>query len=184
MDLTAGAELGAVRAETGATAFEGYEKLSLDSTTVTALLVGGVREAKAAAGASVEIVLNKTPFYAEGGGQCGDRGTLESSSGAVVRVLDVQRAAGGDLWVHKAEVVSGEVQVRGGPGIVSLAQRTRVGAEGGVTTVESNPTVCFEHSRRVRCMIGVGVASNPRRAVLARMSSPNCACRWATQSRQ
>ena len=61
-------------------------------------------------GQQVEVVLDRTPFYAEGGGQLADAGVITLANGAVVEVDDVQRPLPG-LIVHRARVVSGEVVV-------------------------------------------------------------------------
>jgi alanyl-tRNA synthetase len=63
----------------------------------------------ASEGQSVELVLDRTPFYAEGGGQLADAGRIQLD-GAVVEVDDVQTPVNG-LIVHRARVVSGEVRV-------------------------------------------------------------------------
>jgi alanyl-tRNA synthetase len=54
------------------------------------------------------VVLNRTPFYAEAGGQLGDHGRLVSGEGAVIDVYDVQTPVPG-LFVHRGEVVDGEL---------------------------------------------------------------------------
>jgi alanyl-tRNA synthetase len=58
----------------------------------------------------MELVLDRTPFYAEGGGQLADQGVLELANGARVEIRDVQSPISG-LVVHRATVVSGEVAV-------------------------------------------------------------------------
>jgi len=65
----------------------------------------------AQAGDEIELVLDRTPFYAEGGGQLADAGRITLVNGAVIDVRDVQSPIKG-LVVHRATVVSGEV-VRG-----------------------------------------------------------------------
>ena len=62
------------------------------------------------AGDSGFLIANQTPFYAESGGQKGDRGEITTEAGARLRVLDTQKQLG-DLWVHEVEVVEGEVSV-------------------------------------------------------------------------
>ena len=59
----------------------------------------------------IELVLDRTPFYAEGGGQLADQGVIELDNGARIEVYDVQSPISG-LIVHKAQVVDGEVIAR------------------------------------------------------------------------
>ena len=91
--------------ERGPTKFLGYERLESDG-----LLVGLVRDGErvpaAAEGEEVEVVLDATPFYAEGGGQVGDTGLI-IAGGAQIEVLDTQEALG-ELIVHRAKVRQGE----------------------------------------------------------------------------
>ena len=93
--------------ERGPTKFLGYERLSSH-----ALLVGLVRDGErvpaAAEGDEVEVVLEATPFYAEGGGQVGDTGLI-TVDGASLEVLDTQLALG-ELVVHRARVRGGEAR--------------------------------------------------------------------------
>jgi alanyl-tRNA synthetase len=74
---------------------------------VVGLLVGGTPAPAAGAGTEVELVLDRTPFYAEGGGQLADTGRI-LADGAELEVLDVQTPVPG-LSVHRAKVVSGEI---------------------------------------------------------------------------
>ncbi|WP_263248612.1 alanine--tRNA ligase [Saccharopolyspora rosea] len=92
----------------GTTDFIGYTDLQSHSR-VLGLLVNGQPAKSAAAGTEVELVLDRTPFYAEGGGQIADTGRLVGP-GVEVEVLDVQRAVPG-LFVHRARVVEGELGV-------------------------------------------------------------------------
>jgi alanyl-tRNA synthetase len=94
----------------GRTDFLGYIDLNTDSEVV-GLLVDGVAVPAAGAGSDVEIVLNRSPFYAESGGQLADHGRIVaegSGDHTVVDVHDVQTPVPG-LIVHRATVVSGEI---------------------------------------------------------------------------
>ena len=90
----------------GETQFLGYTDLQA-TARVVGLLVDGVPVTRAVEGDEAELVLDRTPFYAEGGGQIADTGLLVGS-GAEIAVLDVQKAVPG-LFVHRVEVLSGEV---------------------------------------------------------------------------
>jgi len=72
-----------------ATVFTGYDELRT-TTSVSAILVGGRPVQRIEAGTDGEIILATTPFYAESGGQIGDRGAIRSEGGTA-RVLDTQR---------------------------------------------------------------------------------------------
>jgi alanyl-tRNA synthetase len=88
----------------GGTDFLGYTELAAEATVV-GLLVDGRPSAAASKGSSVEIVLDRTPFYAEAGGQQADTGMLRGAS-FTVRVDDVQSPVVG-LRVHRGEVTDG-----------------------------------------------------------------------------
>jgi alanyl-tRNA synthetase len=90
------------------TRFVGYDRLAVGSR-VLALVVRGAAAPKAREGDQVELVAEETPFYAESGGQVGDRGIIETPTGRV-DVDDVQRPVAG-LVVHRGKVVRGEVHV-------------------------------------------------------------------------
>src|SRR5690606_23692615 len=89
--------------------FIGYRHLSGDARLV-GLLVGGANVPAAGEGTEVEVVLDRTPFYAEGGGQLADHGLIRLGTGAVTEVTDVQSPLAG-LIVHRGRVRSGEAQV-------------------------------------------------------------------------
>jgi alanyl-tRNA synthetase len=100
--------------QSGRVTFTGYDEVSGDAT-VTGLLVGGASVPSAGAGTEVDVVLDRTPFYAEGGGQLADAGTMTASGsgageGALVEVLDVQTPVAG-LIVHRSRVTAGELVV-------------------------------------------------------------------------
>jgi alanyl-tRNA synthetase len=88
--------------------FTGYDELATDARIVS-LVVGGSRVEAAHEGQDVEIVLDRTPFYPEGGGQVGDRGTITTDEGRAM-VADTQTAAP-HLIVMSAKVVDGVLRV-------------------------------------------------------------------------
>jgi alanyl-tRNA synthetase len=90
----------------GSVAFTGYDQISGEAT-VLGLLVDGVPVNAAGAGTELDVVLDRTPFYAEGGGQLADAGVITVDSG-VVDVSDVQTPLTG-LVVHRGKVRSGEI---------------------------------------------------------------------------
>jgi alanyl-tRNA synthetase len=88
----------------GSVAFAGYEEDTCGSK-VAALIKAGARVDGASQGDTVEVVVNRTPFYGEAGGQVGDRGVIETDTG-VVDVEDTQKPLTG-LVVHRGVVRSG-----------------------------------------------------------------------------
>ena len=94
----------------GVTPFVGYDGLSQISTVAAILVDGEVRDhAAQGMGGRVEVVLAETPFYAEGGGQLGDQGTISGPNG-VVRVEDTQSPVAG-LIVHRGVVGQGDISL-------------------------------------------------------------------------
>jgi alanyl-tRNA synthetase len=87
--------------------FTGYSELATDGRIVS-LAIGGARVEEAREGSEVEIVLDRTPFYPEGGGQVGDRGHIMTSDGRAM-VADTQTAAP-DVVVMIATVVDGALR--------------------------------------------------------------------------
>jgi alanyl-tRNA synthetase len=106
--------LAALLDRSGPVDFTGYEQVAGEAT-VTGLLVGGASVPAAGAGTDVEVMLDRTPFYAEGGGQLADAGVIRVSGSAAggggeVEVRDVQTPVPG-LIVHRGRVVAGEILV-------------------------------------------------------------------------
>lgn len=95
-------------AERGATEFLGYGTLEAEGT-VLALLAGDQSLEEAGPGTEVQVVLDRTPFYAEGGGQIGDFGHLEWPSGRarVETTLKTERG----IFLHRAKVEEGTLRV-------------------------------------------------------------------------
>ena len=93
----------------GKTEFLGYTQVSSEAK-LTGVLVDGVGVASATEGDDVEIILNRTPFYAEGGGQLADGGRITFASGAVIEIDDVQSPVPG-VSVHRGRVINGTVEV-------------------------------------------------------------------------
>ena len=95
--------------------FTGYTELRTE-THLRALLKDGVSVPVAKAGDKIEVVLDETPFYAEGGGQAADTGVI-TGNGFMIDVQDVQQPVKG-LSVHRAVVREGEAH----PGAEVVAQ--------------------------------------------------------------
>ena len=98
----------AIADKNGKTEFLGYSELSSESKLI-GIVVDGLGVSSASAGDDVEIVLNRTPFYAEGGGQLADGGRITLSNGSVVEIDDVQSPVPG-LSVHRGRVINGSLE--------------------------------------------------------------------------
>ncbi|MFD8492123.1 alanine--tRNA ligase [Amycolatopsis sp. NPDC059657] len=92
----------------GETQFLGYTDLQA-TAKVVGLLEDGVPVRSVAEGHKAELVLDRTPFYAESGGQVADTGVLVGD-GVELKVLDVQKIVPG-LFVHRVEVTQGEIGI-------------------------------------------------------------------------
>ncbi len=86
------------------TSFIGYESLE-GTARISALVKSGVLVESVIAGDEVLLVLDKTPFYAESGGQVGDQGLI-SAANATCNVIDTIKD--GNSWLHRGKVMSGE----------------------------------------------------------------------------
>ncbi len=107
IDLTLQGAIEQMAAELEATAFKGYEALEHPSCVV-ALVVNGEPAQTASAGDAVQLVLDSTPFYGEGGGQVGDRGSL-SGQDLIVSIEAVNRQR--DVFVHAGSIERGQLSV-------------------------------------------------------------------------
>ncbi|GAA3031342.1 alanine--tRNA ligase [Streptosporangium longisporum] len=99
---------GTILEKTGKVDFLGYDQVTAEAEVI-GLLVDGASVPAAGAGTSVEVVLGRTPFYAEGGGQLPDQGVIRTG-GAEVEIVDVQSPVPG-VVVHRGKVRSGEIRV-------------------------------------------------------------------------
>ncbi|VXB36251.1 alanine--tRNA ligase [Nocardioides sp. AX2bis] len=105
--------------------FVGYAATVAEGT-VRGLISAGGAVGSAAVGEEVEVVLDRTPFYAEGGGQLADEGIVELDNGARLAVRDVQSPVTG-LVVHRATVLAGEVSIGlGAHSTVDLERRRSI----------------------------------------------------------
>ena len=107
IDLTVQGSLDKLAEHIKVTEFIGYTQPAA-TAKVEAILVEGVCQEEAEAGTQVQIVLDKTPFYAESGGQIGDRGYI-SGDGIVIRVEDVKKES--DFFVHFGRIERGTLRV-------------------------------------------------------------------------
>jgi len=106
------------------TSFVGYSDHSAEATIV-ALANDATQVEVVKEGDSVTVVLDQTPFYAEGGGQIGDEGVIASSS-ATIEINDTKKIAG-DTFLHKGVVAKGELKV-GDSVTASIASGIRLGS--------------------------------------------------------
>jgi alanyl-tRNA synthetase len=93
----------------GKSEFVGYTQ-SRSEAKITGVLVNGVGVNSASENDEIEVTLNRTPFYAEGGGQLADGGLITLENGSVIEIDDVQNPVPG-LSVHRGRVVRGSVEV-------------------------------------------------------------------------
>ncbi|MDJ0730048.1 MAG: alanine--tRNA ligase [Crocosphaera sp.] len=107
IDLTVQGSLDKLAEHIHPTEFLGYTNLQ-SNVNVEAVLIEGKTVETAAAGTDVQIVLDRTPFYGESGGQIGDRGFLTGEN-LVIRIDDVQKESG--IFVHFGRVERGQVSV-------------------------------------------------------------------------
>src|SRR5487761_127709 len=111
--------------QSGAVDFTGYDQVTSEATVV-GLLVNGVPVPAAANGTEVGIVLDRTPFYAQGGGQLADTGVIRVATAdgdALAEVYDVQSPLQGVI-VHHSRVRSGEI-VLGSPAYAEIDTERR-----------------------------------------------------------
>ena len=105
--------------------FTGYHEVVTEGSVRGIVTPEGVVES-AREGDEIELVLDRTPFYAEGGGQLADAGVVELDNGARIEVRDVQSPITG-LIVHQAKVIAGEVTLGAGAhSLVDIERRRSI----------------------------------------------------------
>jgi alanyl-tRNA synthetase len=143
-----GADYGAALDLEGETTFTGYDRLE-DRATVTAVID---REGNALAGLAAEqrgiVVLDRTPFYGESGGQVGDTGYLHLDDGGRFLVTDTQKQSGHHL--HHGVLLEGELAV-------GVEVRPEVNAELRGATIRNHSATHLMH-KALRLVLGEHVA--------------------------
>lgn len=128
IDLTALDSLNQLSAGINATQFLGYTQASTPAQ-VTTLIANGKQVESAEAGTEVQVVLDQTPFYAESGGQIGDRGYLSGDT-VLVRIEDVQKKSG--LSIHYGRIERGTLRL-GDPVTAQIDRACRLRAQANHT---------------------------------------------------
>ncbi len=116
----------------GSTEFIGYAA-DVGEGEVVALVKDGARVESAAAGDSVAIIVNQTPFYGESGGQVGDTGTISTDSGLRAAVSETSKQLG-RIFVHHATIEAGEIKVADAVKLqIDVARRAQIRANHSAT---------------------------------------------------
>ncbi len=130
-----------------ATRFEGYEHLQLDACKILALYVGGTSVPRMEAGQEGIVVLDRTPFYAESGGQVGDSGMLFEGDDCALNftVHDTQKIQA-EVFGHHGVLVSGSLRV-------GETVAARVDAERRLATMRNHSATHLLH-KALRLVLG------------------------------
>ena len=129
--------------QVGATEFTGYAATE-GTARVRSIIVGGAQAEVAAEGTAAELVLDRTPFYAEMGGEVGDTGEIVDGQ-ARAYVLDTVTPEAG-LYVHRVKVASGDVRV--GDEVAAIVDARRRAA------IERNHTATHILHATLRTVLG------------------------------
>ncbi len=107
IDLTVQGSLDKLAEHIHSTEFLGYTQLAI-TAKIEVLLVNGISQEEAEAGTEVQIVLDKTPFYAESGGQIGDKGYIYGD-GILIRIEEVKKES--DFFIHFGKIERGTIRI-------------------------------------------------------------------------
>ncbi|MBI1185822.1 MAG: alanine--tRNA ligase [Alphaproteobacteria bacterium] len=122
----------AIKERVRPTEFLGYDGEDGEGGLVAIVAHGGEAH-RMGAGEAGELVFDRTPFYAESGGQAGDHGIIRFKNGAVFEVADVQKRAGA-LHAHAGRLVDGEIEVGARAALeIDHVRRTRIRANHSAT---------------------------------------------------
>lgn len=94
--------------EFGQTEFVGYDSVCAESVKIEALIKDGQKADEVNDGDEVDIILTKTPFYAESGGQIGDTGVVENAD-FTAEIINTLKFDG--LFIHRAKIIAGSAKV-------------------------------------------------------------------------
>jgi len=128
IDLTAADSINQLASGINSTQFLGYTQPSTPAQVMT-LIAKGQQVESAEAGSEVQVLLDQTPFYAESGGQIGDRGYLTGDT-VVVRIDDVKQQSG--IYIHYGRIERGTLHV-GDPVTAQIDRACRLRAQANHT---------------------------------------------------
>ena len=112
----------------GPTVFTGFDEL-VSEARVLGLVSDGERVRSAVPGTELDVILDRSPLYAESGGQMADQGVITTSDGVRLSVKDVQKV-GKQVWLHRVTVDEGEI-TEGADVLASVDATWRHGAKQG-----------------------------------------------------
>ncbi|GHV20516.1 alanine--tRNA ligase [Planctomycetales bacterium] len=143
-DIFARGALTVVKERTGGTTFVGYETLTAADCAVVAIIKGDAVVESATAGDAVTLVLDRTPFYGESGGQAGDIGVLRGLNNLEIVIDDTEKIDG--IFLHLGKIESGAVAT--GMTLVAAVDPT------WRTDIQRNHTATHLLHRALRATVG------------------------------
>ena len=113
----------------GESEFLGYDRMRSEGD-ILAIVENGAQVASAQKGSNVIIIANQTPFYAESGGQIGDKGIIQCGD-ALLNVTNTQKSAG--LHLHICDIMEGDISCKSAEFIVDAERRMKIAAHHSAT---------------------------------------------------